>query len=306
MDVFCGQSSISSISSFLLFGTNIECLAHRGLDHVNSHSSHDDTNCVSMQKTEPIRSENGLHNIALRNAVKLLRHGQHLLSSNGSISRSEQSLIYRGLVTHLRDVGNLLATSAEPTISISLLDATSLLFLSIHLLAVCATSRCDLAEEDVLESLTHLYGGFLTSYSGVQKLVQAFEDSRLERAWLDCLFSDFLQEINFVAELRQRPGVLSWAQEIKQASSEIDIFPSVVLSRIDIGIATVSLLDSWRTSQAILQLQLTNIEQIRRHSDTITKACLDLAKLCAYDCGREVRITMISCEKLTGRHYVPQ
>jgi hypothetical protein len=48
------------------------------------------------------------------------------------------------------------------------------------------------------------------------------------------------------------------------------------------------LLDSWQTSQIILRLQLGDIEHIRHHSETVSRVCLDLAKLCSYDCGREV------------------
>jgi hypothetical protein len=246
-----------------------------------------------------------LHNIALRNSVNALQHVHGLLSSGGDRPLAEQSLLYRDLTTNLREVGNLLAISREPTTSIGLVDVTVLLFLSIHLVATCTTGLLDLAEEEVLESVTHLCGGFLSSYCGIQELAHAFEDLRLERAWLGCLFSDFLHEINFVTELRRRAGVLSWAEEIQRASHNIDFFPSVVLSRLDIGIATASLLDSWRTCQIILHLQLTNIEQIRRHSDIITNTCLDLAKLCAYDCGREVSLTSISW-KLTDRRCVRQ
>jgi len=250
-----------------------------------------------MPRAGGIRSPNpdtGLHNIALRNSLSSLRRVHELLSSGSFTTLAEQSLLYRDLTTCLRDVGNLLASSGDPTISLGLIDFTFHLFLSIHLLATCTTGLLDLAEEEVLESVTHLCGGFLSSYCGIQELARVFEDLRLERAWLGCLFGDFLHEINFVAELRRRAGVLSWAEEIQRASHNIDFFPSVVLSRLDIGIATTSLLDSWRTCQIILQLQLTNIEQIRRHSDIITNTCLDLAKLCAYDCGREVRLSSVS------------
>jgi hypothetical protein len=291
-----GRTPISSISSLVLFGTSVEWLAEPNASNGHGPPSHNDSNSHPIVRTGAIwtpKPDTDLHNTALRNVLISLRHVHHVLSSGGNTSSAEKSLIYRDLTIYLRDAGNLLATSEEPQISLSLVDTPFILFLSIHLLATCATGILDLGEEEVLESVTHLYGGFLSSYCGIQELAHAFEDLRLERAWLGCLFHDVLPEINFVTELRSRPGVMSWAEEIQRASHDMDYFPSVILSKLDVGIATVSFLDSWRTSQIIIQLQLTNIDQIRRHSDIITSTCVGLSQLCAYDCGREVSFASI-------------
>lgn len=311
-----GRSPISSISSLVLFGTNVEWLAEPNTSNAHGPPSHNDSNGNSIVMTGAIwkpKPDTDLHNTALRNVLISLRHVHNVLSSGGCTSSTEKSLIYRDLTIYLRNAGDLLATSEEPQISLSLVDTPFVLFLSIHLFATCATGILDLGEEAVLESVTHLYGGFLSSYYGIQELAHAFEDLRLERAWLECLFHDILPEINFVTELRSRPGVLSWVEEIQRASHDMDNFPSVILSKLDVGIATVSFLDSWRTSQIIIQLQLTNIDQIRRHSDIITSTCVGLAQLCAYDCGREVSFASICCGSLqlgtvrsSHKHSVPK
>ena len=280
---------MSSICSLLLFGTNTDWRAEPYSNHATGHPSRNGAMRDSMVGTEATPSSKtatSLHNVALRNVFISLQHINHFLTSGGNPSLPNTTLIYRDLLVYLRDAGDLLATSSEPTISVSLVDAPFVLFLSIHLLATCETGIFELDEEDVMESITHLFGGFLSSYCGRQELAYAFDELRLERAWLGCLFND---DISFVTELRSRAGVLSLVEEIQRASRDMDHYPSVILSRLDVGIALTSFLDGWRNCQVILQLQMTSIDQIRRHSDIITSTCLDLAQLCAYDCGREVR-----------------
>jgi len=106
--------------------------------------------------------------------------------------------------------------------------------------------------------------------------------------WFRCLLGDVRPEHELITPLRRMPGILSLAEEIQKMSLDIDISPLFALSKIDIGLVTATLLDCWRASQIILRLQLGNMEQIRRHLEVISHACINLAKLCAYDGGREV------------------
>jgi hypothetical protein len=231
-----------------------------------------------------------LYHLALRNAQDSVRHLQDGLSL--SKNRTELSLAYRELAIHLRDVGHLLALSAEPAVSSSILDIPQLLTLSTHMLAICETGSFDILAEDVLESVTQVSGALFSSYCGIEEMMCAFEDTGLEQAWFSCLLGDGLPEHKWMTELRRRPGPLSLAEEVQKSSLDIEISPLVVPSKLDIAIATATLLDGWRTSQIILQLQLGDMEHIRRHFEIVSRACLQLAKLCTYDSGREVWSTM--------------
>lgn len=230
--------------------------------------------------------------IALKNAVSSLQQSQRNFWYS-SLDFADQSFTYQDLTNLLQDIGNLLAISSNPVASYALVDVRQLLILSIQILTISETDSHDVAEEDALESLTLLCGALFLSHLGIQEMMSAFDDVELEQMWLRCLFGDVPAEHDLIAELRRMPGVLSHAEEIQKMSLDIDISPSFALSKLDIGIVTATLLDSWRASQIILQLQLGDMEQIHRHSEVISHVCLDLAKLCAYDSGREVQLCFV-------------
>lgn len=288
-------SPASSITSLLLFGPQAGIITDKALSKMSDFSPDQETHFASSSKDEatmfPSQSPNDfLHIIALRNAICLLKRSQEDLSS----SSIDHSFVYRELTTQLQDIGNLLAICSEPAISYSIADVSQLLLLSIHMLAIRESGLLNIAEEDILPSLTHLCGALFSSHRGIQEMMSAFEDIRLEKAWWCCLLGDALVEHDLIAQLRCSSGVLSLAEEIQKASFDMDIFPSLTLSKLEIGVITATLLDSWRTSQIILQLQLGDMENIRHHSETVSNACIDLAKLCAYDSGREVGILSLT------------
>lgn len=225
------------------------------------------------------------HITALRNAIYMLKQSQSDLSSTSS---DDQVLVYRELTILLQDIGDLLAIGPEPAVSYSVVDVSQLLLLSVHMLAILDSGLLNIVEEDILGSLTYLCGAFFSSYCGIQKAMSAFEDIRLEQAWQNYLLGNSPHSHDVIAQLRCAPGVWSLAEEIRKVSLDIDTSPSFALSRSELGVLTAILLDSWRRSQVILQLQLGDMEYIRRHSDVVSQTCLDLAKLCAYDSGREV------------------
>ena len=284
-------SPASSIASSLLLSPQVEVDHESPLPPTNASITHQMKAAISQRdgvdRLSSTSADCLLQIIALKNAVSSLQQSQrHFLSSSPDFA--DQSFAYRDFTNLLQDIGNLLAISSDPAASYALVDVRQLLVLSIHMLTICEIGSRDVAEEDVLESLTFLCGALFLSHLGIQEMMSAFDDVELEQVWLRCLLGDVRPEHDLIAELRRMPGVLSLAEEIQKMSLDIDISPSLALSKLDIGIVTATLLDSWRTSQIILRLQLGDMEQIRRHSEIISHACLDLAKLCAYDSGREV------------------
>lgn len=283
--------SVSAISSLLLFGPRTTF----GIDKAISNLSDDSSDMAVYPEFLPDEEAMRLlsqdptslfHITALRNAIYQLKQSQRDLSSTSS--SDDQVLVYRELTTLLQDIGDLLAIGAEPAVSYSVIDVSQLLLLSVHMLAILDSGLLNIAEEDILGSLTYLCGAFFSSSRGIQEVMSAFEDIRLEQAWQNYLLGNGPHNHDFIAQLRCAPGVWSVAEEIRKVSLDIDISPSFSLSRSELGVLTTTLLDSWRTSQVILQLQLGDMEHIRRHSEVVSQTCLDLAKLCAYDSCREV------------------
>ena len=250
-----------------------------------------------MYKAPSTSADSLLHMIALKNAVSSLQQSRHNFLPS-SLDLADQSFAYRDFTNLLYDIGSLLAITSDPAASYALVDVRQLLVLSIHILTICEISSHHVAKEDALESLAFLCGALFLSHLGIQEMMSSFDDAELERVWLRCLLGDVPPEHDLITELRRMPGVLSLAEEIQKMSLDIDTSPSLPLSKLDIGILTATLLDSWRASQRIVRLQLGDMEQIRRHSEAISHACLDLAKLCAFDSGREVK----PCSVILANH----
>lgn len=230
-----------------------------------------------------------LHGIALRNLNSSLTE----LQANLFIisNPTELSLLYRELAIHLQDVGILLALSPQ---TIALVDVSRLTRLLTHMLSATSLVPNSIVSEAVQQSALYLYGGLFASHRGIVETINALEDADFEKVWLKCLFGESLDEHSLVSDIRRAPGVLSLAEEIQRCSRYFSLSPPVNLPLICIGTTITSLLDCWRTSQILLQLRLGDMEQVRRQSDIISRCCLELAKLCTYECGREV-IGSIPC-----------
>jgi hypothetical protein len=228
------------------------------------------------------------HNAALQRSLQELRQ---LRRDMGKPSQSpkRQSIAYSELAMLLQDLGGLLAIAPEPSVSCSVVAIPPLLAMSINMLAMCDTGLIDIAIERVLQSVTHFCGGLFSFHCGVQQFAAALEDTQLELAWSKCFLGGLTSQHAVIPNIRRGPGVLSWAEEVQKCSRDINVSLPVYATRIDIGVATIALLDSWRISHIILKLHLGEIEQVRRQSDTISRACLDLAKLCTFETGREVK-----------------
>jgi hypothetical protein len=239
-------------------------------------------------------SNAAVHGVALKNAWDSLQQLQVILFST-STSTAEQSVAYRELSILITEIGSLLALSSDPTITYSLVNIRILLALVIYMFAACKTKSWDTTAETVVRSVLHLCGGLFSSRRGVLELARAFEDVRLEQAWLQCFLGDIMEEHSLICEIRRGPGALSMAEAVQGSALDIDISPILYITKPGIGVATATLLDACRISQVILQLQLGDMEQVRRHSDTLRRACLDLSKLCTYESGREVRLRV--CEQ---------
>jgi hypothetical protein len=289
---YSNPSPASLIASSLLFSPQAEVAHDSTLSSATASIIYQMNATISqgygVYKAPSTSADSLLHIIALKNAVSLLQQSRHNFLRS-SLDLADQSFAYRDFTNLLYDIGNLLAITSDPAASYALVDVRQLLLLSIHILTICEIDSHHVAEEDTLESLTFLCGALFLSHIGIQEMMSSFDDAELERVWLRCLLGDVPPEHDLITELRRMPGVLSLAEEIQKMSLDIDTSPSIALSKLDIGILTATLLDSWRASQSILRLQLGDMKQICRHSEAISHACLDLAKLCAYDSGREVK-----------------
>jgi hypothetical protein len=224
-----------------------------------------------------------LHGIALRNLNSSLAELQAKLFIISD--PTELSLLHRELAIHVQDVGILLALSPQ---TITLVDVPRLTRLLTHMLSATNLVPTSIVSEAVQQSALYLYGGLFASHRGIVETTTAFEDSDFEKVWLKCWFGEGLNERSFISDMRRAPGVLSLAEEIQRCSRDFGLSPPVSLPLTSIGTAIISLLDCWRTSQILLQLHLGDMDQVRRQSDIISRCCLELAKLCAYECGREV------------------
>lgn len=224
-----------------------------------------------------------LHGLALRNLNNSLTELQRKLFVISN--PTELSLLYRELAIHVQDIGILLALSPQ---TITLVDVSRLTRLLTHMLSATSLVPDSIVSAAVQESALYLYGGLFTSHRGIVETANALEDANFEKMWLKCWFGESLTEHSLISELRRAPGVLSLAEEIQRCSRDFSLSAPVNLPLTSIGIAITSLLDCWRTSQILLQLHLGDMEQVRRQSDVISRCCLELAKLCTYECGREV------------------
>jgi hypothetical protein len=281
----------ASITSHLIFGSQIESNSKPRMQSYEKMASTDgwmQSAPKPISKTPPSRDPDAaVQVIALNNAWNSLRQLQLILSTS-SMNIADQSIIYQELAIHIKDIGSLLALSSDPALSYSLVDVGYLLTLVTHLLAARKIESWDFMTEGLAFSAIHLCGGLFASRRGILELTRAFEDVRLEQAWLKCLFGGISAEHSFISEIRQGPGALALAESVKDWALDADTSPLVHVTMPGIGVATTTLLDAYRISQVIVQLQLGDMEQVRRHSDTLRRACLDLAKLCTYESGREV------------------
>ena len=238
-----------------------------------------------------------LHNIsnsilgasALRKALETVNQMELQLISISSRA-PDRSIICRELLPVLQDVGIMLALCQESSFNSNLVNTADLLALSTHLLASSESAQVGFGASEVLTATTAVIGGLVSSHHGIKELCLAFEDIWLEKAWFECMLDDTIHDYQLVGELRRRPGVLSLIEEIKSTACEMQITSPLALSKSDLAVITATLLDTWRTSDSILQLQLGDLSHIRRNSDVVSRACLNLARLCAYTCGREVRL----------------
>ena len=271
-----------------MFGAGDESILDKSLVLENGQASFWRWSLEKRASVAPLlRPDVALYIVSLRNAVDDLHELQRLMFLQ-SMHTVDRTPLYKELTFLIQDIAFLLAISTDPCISYSIVDVPQLLVLSVHILATCQADMPKIMTSSILKAITSLCGALFSSHRGILDTSSAFEDRRLERAWFNCLLGELLAEHRLISELRRSPGVWSLAEEIQKCSRDVDISTPLALSKTDLGIATATLLDAMRTSQIILQLQLTDMEHIRRHSDIISQTCLDLAKLCIYDCGREV------------------
>ena len=227
-----------------------------------------------------------LHIVALENAVSSLQDLQRQLSSPSG-DYVKQYVLLRDLESQIFEVASLIALSPVPALSFAIVDTTRLLATAIHLAAIEDTGSVNLVHDNIMRMVTHLLGALASSYPGLRELMIAFEDTEVEHAWLACFLGQ-LADPSFIAELRRAPGVMSLVEEARVASKDEHVQPNFSLSRRDLGIVGSSLIDCWRVCEVILQRRLWNFDEIRRHSDEIHHASIQLAKSCSYECGREV------------------
>jgi hypothetical protein len=228
-----------------------------------------------------------LHIVALENAISSLKDVQRQLLSSTRDCLNQYFLL-RVLESHTFEVASLLALSPVPALSFAIVDTTRLLTTTIHLAAIEDTGSVNLAKDDILRVATHLFGALASSYSGIREMMIAFEQVSLEQAWLACFVGKIHPDRSFAADLRRAPGVLSVVEEARFASKDDDVHPSFCLSRVDLGIVSSSLIDCWRVCEIILQRKLWDFDEIRRYSDEIHHASIQLAKCCVCESGREV------------------
>jgi hypothetical protein len=209
-------------------------------------------------------------------------------SANITTCSTDLSTWCRELVENVKELGQLLALSPMPEQSFCLIDVKFYSILSLHLLSICDSGRSGLEMEEILEVMTCLYGSFFISHSGVVALATAFEDSTLEEMLVSTLVGINGGEFSPSRELRKSQGVYSLASIAHQTCLESSFLPQVACSRLDLACALLMFLDTWRISQNILSLNLRDLDLIRQNSDDITHLCLEMAKICSYNSGREV------------------
>jgi hypothetical protein len=228
-----------------------------------------------------------LHIVALENAISSVKDLQRHLSSS-SPGCVDQFLLLRDLESHVFQVASLIALSPVPALSFAIVDTTRLLATIVHLAAIEETGSVVLSEDDIMHTATHLFGAVASSYSGIREMMIAFENASLEHVWHACFVGQISSDSSLVSELRRAPGILAIVEEARSASRDDDIHADWGLSRVHLGIVSSSLIDCWRVCQIILQRRLWDFDEIRRHSDEIHHASVQLAKSCAYESGREV------------------
>lgn len=273
---------------------------------ISDDAGHDPAMCD--EGTEP--SQRIRHNRVSKNPLAnepLLLPSVAMRSLNDALSKlqrklfvisesAELSLIYREMAFHVQDIGILLALSHRHNSSASLVYVSRILRLLAHMLSNAGVDQSCGLSDAVHESAVYFFGGLFSSHFGIVEAVNAMEDAEFERIWLKCWFRESLNNQELLSsEIRNAPGVLSIAEEVQKCSRNFNISSTVEIPIASIGAATTSLIDCWRTAQEILHLQLGDMEQVRRHSDVISRACLELAKLCTYECGREVYPFFITC-----------
>jgi hypothetical protein len=228
-----------------------------------------------------------LHIVALENTISSVKDLQRQLSSS-SPSCLDQFVLLRDLQSHVFQVASLIALSPVPALSFAIVDTTRLLAAIVHLAAIEETGSIVLSEDDIMHTATHLFGALASSYSGMREVMIAFENANLEHIWFSCFVGQLSSDGSLVSELRRAPGILSVVEEACSASRNADIHANWGLSRVQLGIMSFSLIDCWRSCQTILQRRLWDFDEVRRHSDEIHHASVQLAKSCAYESGREV------------------
>ena len=289
--------SQSIIASLLLLGIPADVLDDSKMSKSAQISNGSASQIHLKSSANPLSGEDNvlLWTIAIRACKEIINRLKNDLV-RADTEKYDCGILYRELLVVLQDLGNLVSIAPELSVIHALGEVAQHVALSINMIAAHDSGCTDISEEDILESLTHFYGGLLASQFGMLQLVSAFEDAEIEHAWVRAFLDEpgRGQSTN-ISELRRAPGVLSWGEEVQRTSSQMIASTPLMISKTAIGTATMLLVDVWRTSQTILQLPLSDIEQLRRQSDTISQACLGLAKSCIYDAGREVKSLRLLC-----------
>lgn len=232
-----------------------------------------------------------LHLYALRRADDSIKSLFMDLLLVSSADRSV-SILYREIVEQVKDIAQLLAVAPASKKSYLMIDIKFYINLTVHLLALSNADKTLMEINVILEAVNCLYGAVFLSSHGKRALAQAFEDPELEELWLKCFFDYVHSEFNLVGKLRDAWGVLATADCTRQYSCSFKTSQSLVQPKLNLGLAIATFLEAWRSSQDVLKLDLRDFEQIRRNSELIYRAFLNLAKICNYECGREVSLAL--------------
>jgi hypothetical protein len=283
------QSAACNIASFVLLDQPHFSDAYPSDDGLHFEDSPPDgsttVSAASSSHAESKSDHTLLYVVALISALRSLATLENALFSSVQPNRG---ILHREICVNLRDVAQLIALSPSPRLVVSIIDIERLLAVSTHLIAIVASDVCSPDETLLYEAVTFLYGSLFSSCAFTSGLVQVFDDDKFEKSWLRCFFGGGSMDFSILSDLRHRPGVMAIADQVRKSSLDINVAPTCIFGKMDIGIAVVTFLDAWRISQGIVQLGLADFENIRLHFEPINRACLNLAKLCTYECGREV------------------
>jgi len=288
--VECNSQSFPVIvTALLLYGPHQISHQSPGLDSSNPPSEAQET----LSQPIPCRSTSfnlslDLHTSALKRIDRLIRSS--ILNLPSIPTPNWDSLIgVRELIGQFKDLAHLLALSPAPQLSFRTIDVNFYCLLSIHLISVCDVGKADSSlMNESLAALLSFYGSFILSRNGIIALATAFEDSTLEEMWVKTFIGNEHENFVLSRELRRSQGVYGLADLARQSAFNFDMMPQFRSSKLNLALSLTMFHEVWRISRAIVRVDLRDLEQIRRNSDAVVNACLELAKLCAYECGREV------------------